>query len=80
MRPRIVAPFVALLLVSACALETARPAAPAPSSDPPSTTATATPSASGQDTRPALAETRSTKTPELKVEVVGLNRVKASTW
>ncbi|WP_203858689.1 OmpA family protein [Plantactinospora mayteni] len=32
--------------------------------------------ASGQGTRPALAETRSTMTENLKVEVVGLNRVK----
>ncbi|GAA2276298.1 hypothetical protein GCM10010149_19250 [Nonomuraea roseoviolacea subsp. roseoviolacea] len=36
---------------------------------------TATPS--GQGTRPALAETRSTMTPDLKVEVIGLHRVKS---
>jgi outer membrane protein OmpA-like peptidoglycan-associated protein len=44
---------------------------------PPATTAPATtPTASGQDAQPALAETRSTMTEDLKVEVVGLNRVK----
>jgi hypothetical protein len=36
----------------------------------------ATGRAAGQDTRAALAETRSTMTENLKVEVVGLNRVK----
>ncbi|NRQ33773.1 OmpA family protein [Nonomuraea sp. NN258] len=51
--------------------------APAPSSEP----ATSEPAAAespraGQDTRPALAESRSTMTARLKVEVVGLNRVK----
>ncbi|WP_327104658.1 OmpA family protein [Nonomuraea glycinis] len=59
---------------------------PAPPTEPPSPSASATtppspsgspsPSASGQDERPALAETRSTLTPDLKVEVVGLNRIK----
>ncbi|MFI9839869.1 OmpA family protein [Nonomuraea sp. NPDC051941] len=70
---RIIPPFVALLMASACAQQTP---APTPST-PPSTTAAASPSGTPQDTRPALAETRSTMTPDLKVEVVGLNRVKA---
>ncbi|NUW38639.1 OmpA family protein [Nonomuraea rhodomycinica] len=48
------------------------PATSAPAASAPA--ATATPS--GQDTRPALAETRSTMTPDLKAEVVGLHRVK----
>ncbi|MFD1500065.1 OmpA family protein [Streptosporangium lutulentum] len=52
------------------------PTPPAPSSSAPAATASASPGAPGQDTRPALAETRSTLTPNLKVEVVGLNRVK----
>lgn len=38
--------------------------------------ATATATATGQDTRAALAGTRSTMTENLKVEVVGLNRIK----
>ncbi|WP_214326310.1 OmpA family protein [Nonomuraea sediminis] len=42
----------------------------APASSDPATTAPA------EDTRPALAETRSTMTENLKLEVVGLNRVK----
>ncbi|MDR8414359.1 OmpA family protein [Nonomuraea sp. 3-1Str] len=44
-----------------------------PSSAPPSSTAA---SSAAQDTRPALARTSSTMTENLKVEVVGLNRVK----
>ncbi|MEV6160223.1 OmpA family protein [Nonomuraea sp. NPDC052129] len=53
------------------------PATTAPTSSAPATSAPpATATASGQDTRPALAETRGTETPDLKVEVVGLNRVK----
>ncbi|WP_165959899.1 OmpA family protein [Nonomuraea longispora] len=53
------------------------PATTAPASSAPATNAPpATATASGQDTRPALAETRSTMTENLKVEVVGLNRVK----
>ncbi|TDD08497.1 hypothetical protein [Nonomuraea diastatica] len=53
------------------------PATTAPTSSAPATSAPpATATASGQDTRPALAETRSTMTENLKVEVVGLNRVK----
>ncbi|MFI6735969.1 OmpA family protein [Nonomuraea sp. NPDC050451] len=72
---RIIAPFVALLMVSACARQTPPPAP----STPPSATAPAAASPSGtpEDTRPALAETRSTLTPDLKIEVVGLNRIKA---
>ncbi|MEU0485737.1 OmpA family protein [Streptosporangium sp. NPDC006013] len=53
------------------------PATTAPTSSAPATSAPpATATASGQDTRPALAETRSTMTENLKVEVVGLNSVK----
>lgn len=48
----------------------------APATTPATTTPAATPSATS-DERPALAETRSTMTPDLKVEVVGLNRLKA---
>ncbi|MEV4075208.1 OmpA family protein [Nonomuraea fuscirosea] len=49
----------------------------APASSGPATSApAATVTASDQDTRPALAVTRSTMTEHLKVEVVGLNRVK----
>jgi hypothetical protein len=83
---RIAVPFLAVLLVSACGVpqQAAPPAtAPsaAPSSAPPAGTPTgpstsASPGASRQDTRPALAETRSTLTQNLKVEAVGLNRVK----
>ncbi|MEV4096094.1 OmpA family protein [Streptosporangium saharense] len=53
-----------------------RSAAPRPSASA-SATATATPSGttSAQDEPPALAETRSTMTENLKLEVVGLNRV-----
>ncbi|MFD1938238.1 OmpA family protein [Nonomuraea mangrovi] len=57
------------------------PSATSPSSEP-ATSAPATPTASAQesqdsqDSRPALAETRSTMTENLKIEVVGLNRVK----
>ncbi|MBB5078891.1 OmpA family protein [Nonomuraea endophytica] len=49
--------------------------APAAPTTPAATTPAATPTAT-QDDRPALAETRSTMTPDLKLEVVGLNRVK----
>ncbi|MGW0194415.1 OmpA family protein [Nonomuraea sp. NPDC003201] len=53
------------------------PATTAPTSSAPATSAPpATATASDQDARPALAETRSTMTEHLKVEVVGLNRVK----
>lgn len=60
---------------------TSAPASDAPTSDSPASDAPAgdTPAASpaaGQDDRPALAEVRSTMTEHLKVEVVGLNRVK----
>lgn len=77
---RIAVPFLAVLLVSACGVpQKAAPPAMAPtetpSSAPPSNTP-ASPAVSGPDTRPALAETRSTLTQNLKVEVVGLNRVK----
>ncbi|MEV6153559.1 hypothetical protein AB0L53_24750 [Nonomuraea sp. NPDC052129] len=54
------------------------PATTAPPSSAPATSAPpATATASGQATQPALAETRGTETPDLKVEVVGLNRVKS---
>ncbi|MFI6290346.1 OmpA family protein [Nonomuraea sp. NPDC050790] len=57
----------------------AAPATTAPATTPaattPAATSSATPSAT-QDSRPALAETRSTMNPDLKVEVVGLNRLK----
>ncbi|MGW0807826.1 OmpA family protein [Nonomuraea sp. NPDC002799] len=74
--------MTALLLTSACGLpQQAAPAAPsasepAPSAPPSTATASGSASPPGQDTRPALAETRSTMTSSLKVEVVGLNRVK----
>ncbi|MGI5285648.1 hypothetical protein ACQEVF_20250 [Nonomuraea polychroma] len=61
MGPRIIVPFVALLMASACAAQEVPPPAPAASNAPPSTTAAATRSASGQDTRPALAKTRSSR-------------------
>ncbi|MFG1705002.1 OmpA family protein [Nonomuraea sp. M3C6] len=76
---RIAVPFVALLMVSACggAQDPAPPPPSAPASSAPPATASAGKATPGQDTRPALAETRSTMTQNLKVEVVGLNRVKA---
>lgn len=52
-----------------------KPSAPATSA-PASADATATPAATSQDTREALAKTRGTEDANLKVEVVGLNRVK----
>ncbi|WP_144070163.1 OmpA family protein [Nonomuraea indica] len=55
---------------------TSAPASDAPASDAPASDAPATTPAAGQDDRPALAEVRSTMTEHLKVEVVGLNRVK----
>ncbi|MFG1688990.1 OmpA family protein [Nonomuraea sp. NPDC049269] len=78
---RIAVPSLAVLLVTACGVpQKAAPPAPtvAPSSAPPASSpgASASPGVSRQDTRPALAETRSTLTQNLKVEVVGLNRVK----
>ncbi|MEV5499741.1 hypothetical protein AB0M50_30510 [Nonomuraea fuscirosea] len=53
------------------AAERTAPASSAPATSAPAATVTA----SDQDTRPALAVTRSTMTEHLKVEVVGLNRV-----
>ncbi|MDF5757798.1 hypothetical protein P3X83_34840 [Spongiactinospora sp. TRM90649] len=50
-------------------------AEPSPS-DPLTRAPAPTPTATGQDTREALAETRGTDNEDLKVEVVGLNRVK----
>ena len=87
---RIAVPFLSVLMVSACGVpqKAAPPTAtptptptPTPSSAPPSSTlpgpgASPSPGVSGPDVRPALAETRSTLTQNLKVEVVGLNRVK----
>ncbi|MFG1754003.1 OmpA family protein [Streptosporangium sandarakinum] len=80
MGSRIVIPLVALLTASACALspEAAPPtsappvATSPPATPPPSSTA----SGAAQDTRPALARTTGTMTPNLEVEVVGLNRVR----
>ncbi|WP_433517829.1 OmpA family protein [Nonomuraea sp. CA-143628] len=48
-----------------------------PPSSPPTSAPPATATASSQAIQPALAETSGTETPDLKVEVVGLNRVKA---
>ena len=81
MRSRIVALTVALMLAATgCGMlpaedagSTPRSAAPRPSA--PATGAPAT-AVRTQDTRPALAETHSTMTENLKLEVVGLNRVK----
>ncbi|MFE3450493.1 OmpA family protein [Nonomuraea sp. NPDC059194] len=90
MSPRIVALTAALTLAaSGCGVlplkQAAPPSAEKPSDPPssaPATSApaseepTATPTATSQDTREALAETRGTEDVNLKVEVVGLNRVK----
>ncbi|MFF4771457.1 OmpA family protein [Microtetraspora fusca] len=72
---------MALFMVSACGgAQDATPpnsaTSPTSSGTAAATSASAAPDASEQAPRPALAETRSTMTPELKVEVVGLNRVK----
>ncbi|WP_157245335.1 OmpA family protein [Nonomuraea typhae] len=78
---RILALAAAATLVAGCgALPQQQQAQPRQSAEPPATSAPpstdpATPSPA-QDTREALAETRSTLTPDLKIEVVGLNRVK----
>jgi len=58
--------------VAGCGVLPKREGASPPDTSGPPITATA----SGQDARAALAETRSTMTDDLKVEVVGLNRVK----
>ncbi|MEU7748728.1 OmpA family protein [Nonomuraea sp. NPDC049158] len=71
------------LATAGCGVLPMREAAPPPATTtPPSNAPTtsgppATATASGQAAQPALAETRGTETPNLKVEVVGLNRVKA---
>ncbi|MGN9784363.1 OmpA family protein [Nonomuraea sp. ZG12] len=83
------AAFLAAVGVTACgAIPTAAPPADPPSPNAPAATAASTgptagptgadgpDSLDGLDGRPALAETRSTLTPDLKVEVVGLDRVK----
>ncbi|WP_157570638.1 OmpA family protein [Microtetraspora malaysiensis] len=78
---RTAAPFLALFMLSACG--GAGDVAPPNSAPPPTssgsaaaTAASAAPDASEPAPQPALAETRSTMNPELKVEAVGLNRVK----
>ncbi|WP_433441013.1 OmpA family protein [Nonomuraea sp. CA-141351] len=71
---RIAVPLITLFAISACGLSPE--AAPRTSAPAPSPSATSKPSATDQDTRPALAQTRSTMTENLKVEVVGLNRVR----
>ena len=74
---------VLTLAAAGCGVLPAKESAPPPATTtPPSSAPTtsappASATASGQDARPALAETRSTETPNLKVEVIGLNRVKA---
>ncbi|MEQ4722143.1 OmpA family protein [Nonomuraea sp. B19D2] len=78
MNHRIAAPLITLFAISACGLSSqAAPRTSAPPATTPSPSATSKPSTADQDTRPALAQTRSTKTENLKVEVVGLNRVKS---
>lgn len=74
---------VLALATTGCGMLPTKAAAPPPATTAPASSAPATSApppttaeASGQDTRPALAETRSTMTENLKVEVVGLNRVK----
>ncbi|GGP08957.1 hypothetical protein GCM10012278_42660 [Nonomuraea glycinis] len=64
--------------LSACGVipTAAPPAEPPPSRAPAVPPSSPGPSPGGLDGRPALAESRSTLTPDLKVEVVGLNRVK----
>ncbi|MET7332232.1 OmpA family protein [Nonomuraea sp. NPDC005650] len=73
MGSRIAVPLLALFTASACAVSPeAAPRTSASPAPPPSATASGT----AQDTRPALAQTSSTMTENLKVEVVGLDRVK----
>lgn len=72
MRFRLTAPLAALILVSACSA-TPPEAAEKPSAAP-ATSHSASPSAVVDDA-PVLASTQSTKTPQLKADVVGLNRV-----
>ncbi|MEV4218259.1 OmpA family protein [Nonomuraea sp. NPDC049725] len=78
--------LVLLLASSACGLtngaeapqSASRSSAPPPASSAPATTAPATAPATASATAPAtaaLAESRSTLTPDLKVEVTGLNRI-----
>ncbi|MEO3929733.1 OmpA family protein [Micromonosporaceae bacterium B7E4] len=64
--------LVFTFVVAGCGVLPKREDASSPAASGPPGTATT----SGRDTRPALAETRSTMTENLKVEVVGLNRVK----
>ncbi|MEU7897452.1 OmpA family protein [Nonomuraea sp. NPDC049152] len=83
---RILALAAALTLTATgCGMLPMKQAAPLPSKPPPSSGASAstapTPgdpatTAPTQDARPAMAETRSTQNENLKLEVVGLNRVK----
>jgi outer membrane protein OmpA-like peptidoglycan-associated protein len=82
-RTRIASSLIVLATATACGLpQQAAPstAAPPPTGTAPATTPPATPPATpgapGQDTRPALAQTVSTMTESLKIEVVGLNRIK----
>ncbi|WP_158566337.1 OmpA family protein [Micromonospora craterilacus] len=63
---------VLTVALAGCGVLPKKDAGSPPASSAPAAAATA----SGQDAPPALAETRSTMTENLKVEVVGLNRVK----
>ncbi|MFG1696679.1 OmpA family protein [Nonomuraea sp. NPDC049309] len=79
-RNHAMAAAILALAVAGCGMSSPRetPPPPAPSSASPAPSS-ATPTGGGspaQDTRPALAETRSTMTEDFKLEVVGLNRVK----
>lgn len=56
--------------------DSAPPTAAPPAATPATSAPAATATPSSQDTRPALAETTSTENAAMKVEVVGLNRVK----
>ncbi|NUP82354.1 MAG: OmpA family protein [Nonomuraea sp.] len=73
---RILALTAAVTLAGCGLLPAGKETAPPPASEPAPSASAATPASSDGSGRPALAETRSTMTEHLRIEVVGLNRIR----